>query len=132
MNDLKTSECIEMHGVRVVRLFPQGPLLSRGSDAIEWVSVLSSCEAQMLVIPRERLPEAFFELRTGLAGELMQKFTTYGARVAVLGDCSQEIAESRSFASLVLESNRGDRFWFIRDDGALAARLKAAAPVHDG
>lgn len=119
-----TGDCIEKDGVWIVQLFEQGPLLSKGGDAIEWIRFASDCNAKVLVIPRARFPEAFFELRSGLAGELMQKFTTYRMHVAIIGDFSREIAESRSFASLVLESNRGDTYWFLRDGSELSSRLQ--------
>ena len=80
---------------------------------MEWISFASSCDAELLVIPRNRLPDEFFELQSGLAGELLQKFVTYGLRVVIVGDVSHDTEGSRSFASLVLESNRGDRCWFV-------------------
>lgn len=94
---------------------------------MEWISFASSCDAELLVIPRNRLPNEFFELRSGLAGELLQKFVTYGLHVAIVGDVSNEIAGSRSFASLVLESNRGDCCWFVKNHEELSHQLHKIA-----
>ena len=37
-----------------------------------------------LIIEETQLSDAFFDLRTGIAGELFQKFTTYNLKLAVI------------------------------------------------
>jgi len=63
-----------------------------------------------LIVYRESLPEAFFDLKTGLAGEILQKFSNYRMRLAIVGDCDGY--PGGALRAFIRECNRGDRvFW---------------------
>ena len=105
-------ECAELSGIRVYLVPAHGPLLRTGSDAVDLMSAASEFRATLIAIPTERLGDDFFELRTRIAGELAQKFAVYGARVAIIGDISEKMTESKSLAAFVGESNRGRDLWW--------------------
>jgi hypothetical protein len=54
-------------------------------------------------IHQESIHGDFFNLTTGLAGEILQKFSNYRMRLAVLGDFSD--IESKSLRDFIRESN---------------------------
>ena len=114
---------LEVKGVRVFPVPDHGPELRTGRDAVDLISAASEHRAKLILIPVQRLGEDFFELRTHIAGEISQKFAMYGARVAILGDVSQRIAQSKSLAAFVAESNRGQGFWFVETLEELKERL---------
>jgi hypothetical protein len=114
---------LELDGIRVYEVPTDGPEIRAGRDAVDLISAASQNRAGLIAIPIERFGDDFFELRTGIAGEIAQKFVTYGARVAIVGDISQRIAASKSLASFVIESNRGHDLWFVDNLGKLADRL---------
>ena len=70
---------------------------------IQVPDALGACiGAKGLIISETDLAPEFFDLRTGLAGEVFQKFMNYKARVAILlpdpdryGDRFSELATSR-------------------------------------
>jgi hypothetical protein len=101
---------------------PEGPLL-RYREALELITAAWERGASFLVIPMERLGDDFFRLRTGVAGEILQKFVTYHMRVAIVGDISRYVNESQSFRDFVYEANRGDQVWFVRNLEELHQRL---------
>ena len=76
-------------------------------------------------VPVERLPPAFLDLKTRLAGEVLQKFVNYGLKVALVGDISAAVARSEALRDFVRESNRGRSVWFVEDLAALEAKLGA-------
>ena len=76
-----------------------------------------------VVIPVERFEAAFFDLRSGIAGDIVQAFVTYGLRLAVVGDLPPVASSSRSFAAFVREANRGEQLWFVETADELEARL---------
>ena len=62
---------------------------------------------------------AFYDLSTGLAGEILQKVSNYWVRLAIHG--SFEIIKSTKFREFITESNRGSSVCFLRDkDKAIA------------
>ncbi len=76
-----------------------------------------------IVVPAERLDPDFFRLRTGVAGEFLQKVANYRLRLAVVGDVSRQVAASDAFRDLVRECDRGNQCWFVSDPDVLEKRL---------
>ena len=114
---------LEVKGVRVFEVPVQGPELRSGEDAVDIMSAASEHGATLILIPVQRFGDDFFDLCTHIAGEIAQKFSMYGARVAILGDISQRIVQSKSLAAFVSESNRGNRLWFLGSLEELERRL---------
>jgi hypothetical protein len=74
-----------------------------------------------------RFDPEFFRLRSGLAGEFVQKMVTYQRKLAIVGEISAKTAESDSLRDFVREANRGNALFFAPDIDALAAKLTALA-----
>ncbi len=104
---------IERWGERTVLVLePDGPAL----DARAFRDLLAEAfgaDAVLAVVPVERLEPAFFDLRSGVAGDLLQASVTYRMPVAIVGVLPEPAASSRAFASLVAESNAGRQHWFL-------------------
>jgi hypothetical protein len=87
-------------------------------DAASLVRRCVESGAGAVLFDQAALPPDFFDLRSGLAGELIQKLTQYEIRMAaVVPDPSRC---SASFQDFVREANRGARFRFFPDrEGAV-------------
>ena len=101
----------------------EGPMLRTEADANDFIGEAWRAEADMVVIPASRIGDAFFQLRTRVAGEIVQKFVNYRLHLVVLGDISSWTRESQALRDYIEESNRGRALWFMRD----VAELEAAA-----
>lgn len=76
-----------------------------------------------LIVHSGDLSVDFFDLRTGLAGEVLQKFSNYRMQLAIVGDFSH--LKSRSWRDFIRESNRGRTVSFLPTlDEALSALNK--------
>lgn len=62
---------------------------------------------------KETLGEDFFKLRTGVAGELLQKCSNFRIRLAIVGDFSEYT--SKSLRDFIYESNKGNLVYFTND-----------------
>ncbi|MFP2927540.1 DUF4180 domain-containing protein [Pyxidicoccus sp. 3LG] len=120
-----TTKTLELGGVRVLALSAEGPTVGTANDLI---SLAWEHQADLVAVPAERLGDAFFKLATGVAGEIAQKFVNYRLRLAVLGDISAQVENSKALKSFVYESNQGSQLWFLDDLDALAVRLSSPAP----
>jgi hypothetical protein len=112
----------ERRGVPVLVCGDEGARIAGVQDALDLIGSAFS-RAEVVAVPVGRLDEGFFALRTGLAGEILQKFVNYRIRLVVVGDVSAYVAASTAFRDLVRESDRGDGTWFVADLDALDARL---------
>jgi hypothetical protein len=62
-------------------------------------------------------------LRSGLAGEFLQKTVNYRGRFAVTGDISEQITASTALRDFVVECNRGRSIFSLPDLAAVAAKI---------
>lgn len=98
------------------------PLTSRAARDV--IGDALTLGVDTVVVPVERFEPAFFDLRSGIAGDIVQAFVTYQLRLVVLGELPPVASSSRAFAAFVAESNRGPQTWFVADVPALDARLR--------
>jgi hypothetical protein len=116
----------ELHGVRVLECVADGTRLRTYNDAVELVGKSFENRATLIVIPVECLDDEFFQLKTRVAGELIQKFVQYRRHLVILGDISHHLAESSALRAFVAESNRGKEVWFLASLEELDNRLARA------
>lgn len=96
-NSKKYIECISME-------IP----LSAERDALDLISLCIENNTGSLIIHEEALSEDFFNLRTGLAGAILQKFMNYHIKAAVIIVSEEKI--SGRFREMVIETNKGNDF----------------------
>jgi len=126
-----SGQFLEINGIRVYLVSANGPEMRTDKDAVDLMSAASDQHAEFFAIPVERLGDAFFELRTRIAGQLVQKFVMYGKRVAIVGEISQRIATSKSLTAFVAESNRGRDLWFVKNLEDLGNRFSMVMEPSD-
>jgi hypothetical protein len=122
MSDISTT----MYGVQVLLCASDGQKLTSESDALDLLGESMQHGAELVLVPVERLADDFFQLKTRLAGQIIQKFVQYRRRLVILGDISRYVAQSNAFRDFVYEANRGNHVWFITDLQELDEHLKRA------
>ena len=114
---------LPLRGVTVWACASDGPKLDGERAATDIIGEAFGVDARVVAIPVERLGEGFLDLRTRIAGEVIQKFVNYGFQVAFVGDVSAAIARSTALRDFVRESNRGRHVWFVADFAELESKL---------
>jgi hypothetical protein len=115
-----------MAGSRVLWCAADGPVLDGDRAATDLLGAAFG-RADVVAVPVARLAPEFFSLRTGVAGEVVQKFVTYRLHLVVVGDIARFVAASTALRDLVREADRGRQTWFVADAEELEARLRARA-----
>ncbi|RED59398.1 DUF4180 domain-containing protein [Cohnella lupini] len=82
--------------------------LSTENDALDLVALCWEHETTALMIHYTALSEDFFKLKTKLAGDMIQKFTNYGIKVAAI--IPQETSQKGRFKEMATETNKGNHF----------------------
>lgn len=80
--------------------------------------------AERIALDKRVFSEDFFLLRTGLAGEILQKWINYHVKAAVWGDYSRYA--SKPLKDFFFESNRGENFFFTATEEEAVRRLAEA------
>lgn len=102
----------EKENSKVAVVTSDEPVISTVQDALDLMATLKTeYECSKVVIDKSLITERFFELRTGLAGEILQKYTNYNMKIAIVGDFS--VYDSKSLRYFIYESNRGNQNFFL-------------------
>jgi hypothetical protein len=96
-----------------------GPPIASEQDALDLIGDALGHGAELVVIPAARLPPEFFRLASGLAGAMLQKFTNYHLRIAIVGDISVYTDRSVPLADFVRESNRRGAVRFLASEAEI-------------
>ncbi len=91
-------------------------------DQMASAHYLSGSDA--MVVYKESLGESFFDLKTGFAGEVLQKFSNYRIRLAIVGDFS--VYKSKALRDFIYECNKGNLVFFKH---SLEDALNALTPT---
>lgn len=110
-------------GQRVLTVAPDTPVLGSEQDAVDLLGEAFGHEANVVVVPADRVAADFYQLRTRVAGDVVRKFQMYRVRLVVLGDVTEHLTASDAFRSFVHEINKGGDIWFVQDEAELAAKL---------
>jgi Domain of unknown function (DUF4180) len=108
----------------VFKLPTEGGPIRTERDAVDVIGAVAHHRPEIIVIPTGRLADDFFQLRTGVAGAVIQKFLTYGFRLVILGDISAHVAKSSALRDFVYECNSGRHIWFVANSEELKERLE--------
>ncbi len=87
--------------------------ISTVQDALDLLGNADYQGANKIMIKREHLHDNFFDLKTKLAGEIMQKVINYYKYLAVIGDFDD--LQRKSWLDFMYESNKTGRIIFVED-----------------
>jgi len=65
-----------------------------------------------IILHEKNITPDFFDLKTKVAGDVLQKFTQYQMPLIIVGDFSK--FKSRSLNDFIFESNKGKQINFVR------------------
>jgi hypothetical protein len=67
------------------------------------------------------LDPGFFDLKTGMAGTILQKFSNYQMKLAIIGDFDK--FNSHALNAFIVECNRGRHIFFVSDFDSAVKKL---------
>jgi len=82
--------------------------LERADDALELIVSCREHGTRRLLLPSQAFPPAFFDLRSGFAGEFVQKLVNYHLRVGAVFETEE--GYSGRFREYLSEARRGQQF----------------------
>jgi hypothetical protein len=85
--------------------------ITSASDMLDIMGDVSYAGCSRMIVHSDSFSPGFFDLRTGIAGEILQKFSNYRMRLAIVGDFSH--LTSKSWRDFIRESNRGRTVNFL-------------------
>lgn len=85
-------------------------VINETQDVLDLLGESGSNDCSRIIIYEKNLNPDFFNLKTGFAGEILQKFSNYNVKLAIVGDFSKYV--SKSLRDFIYESNKGRLIFF--------------------
>jgi hypothetical protein len=106
---------------KVAEVLPGIVIISNSEEILELIVEAGYEDSIALILHSENLHENFFDLKTGLAGEILQKFSNYRMKLSIIGDFSEY--KSKSLQDFIRESNRTRIISFVKSLDEAFSRL---------
>jgi hypothetical protein len=103
---------LEVNGVQIAQLTGNEIVVRNTRDALDIMGNCTYNGIHKIIIHEHQLVPEFFDLKTGIAGDILQKFSTYRVQLAIIGDFSKY--QSKSLQDFIRESNKTG--WIIFTD----------------
>lgn len=104
-------DLIDENGIRMAEIVSDRIEIRNVRDALDLMANCNYQGARRIILHARNLTPDFFDLKTGIAGEILQKFSTYDVRLAIVGDHGKYAGKSMS--SFIHESNKTGRINFV-------------------
>ena len=110
----------EINSTKIAELLSEDIVIKEVQDAVDLLGNSDYMGARKVIVHEENLVPEFFNLKTGIAGEILQKFSNYRMQMAIVGDFTK--FTSKSLKDFIFESNKAKRIVFVKSvDEALTA-----------
>jgi len=105
---IMTKELIDTDKGAVAVYSALGEALAKVSDFLD---LLVDARADTIALKKEDFDDRFYDLETGLAGEMLQKLSNYNRRLIIIGDFGD--IKKKSLRDFIYESNRTGKVVFV-------------------
>jgi len=102
---------IQINKESIAELISDKIELNNAQDALDLIGKCVS-KTNRLIIHEKNINPYFFDLKTGVAGETLQKFVNYYFRIAIIGDFSKY--QSNILKDFIYESNKQGEINFVQ------------------
>jgi hypothetical protein len=98
-------------GCQIAEVIADEIVIKSVQDALDLMADCGYQGAIGMIIREEQISPDFFDLQTRLAGEILQKFSNYRMKLAIIGDFSKY--PGNSLRDFIYESNKSGRIFFV-------------------
>ncbi len=98
----------ERNGIEIAEIVKNDAIVQSAQDMLD---ILVNVPSPIIALKKDMLAESFFDLKTGLAGDVLQKFSNYRRKLAIIGDFSGY--SSKSLKDFIYECNLRREIMFV-------------------
>ena len=84
----------EINGIQLAEVISDKIIINETQDALDLMAECNYKGSWKIIVQEKNIVSDFFDLRTGLAGDILQKFSTYHVQLAIIGNFSKYTSKS--------------------------------------
>lgn len=92
-----------INGYEIAEIISGELIIKSAEDGVDLLGNVYYQGFDRLILQHHHIVPDFFDLKTGIAGEILQKFSNYRVRLAIVGEFKNR--NSKSLNDFILESN---------------------------
>lgn len=100
-----------INNTKIAELISDDLLIKEIQDGLDLLVNVYYQDMDRMIIHEKNITPHFFDLKTGMAGEILQKFSNYKMKLAIVGDLSKY--QSKSLNDFIFESNKNGNINFV-------------------
>jgi len=100
-----------INNIKIGEITSDKVILKTTEDGLTLLGDLYYQGYDKIILHEKNITPQFFDLKTGIAGEILQKFAQYRIPLAIVGDFSKYT--SNSLRDFIFESNKGKFICFV-------------------
>jgi len=104
-------EILTINGNEIADIQSDQIIINETQDALDIMANANYRGASCIILHEQNITHKFFDLKTGIAGDILQKFSNYNTRLAIVGDFTKY--ESKSLHDFIRESNKYGHVNFV-------------------
>lgn len=101
----------QINNIRIAEVVSEAIVISTIEEGTDLLGDLYYQDFDRVIIQEKNIVPTFFNLKTGMAGEILQKFSNYRVMLAIIGDFND--VESSSLRDFIYESNKTGQVYFL-------------------
>jgi hypothetical protein len=116
---------IELHklgDMTIAEVVSENLVLGSADQGLDLLGTLYFSGFDRVILHEKDITPDFFELKNGMAGEVLQKFSNYRVKLAIIG--SFEDYKGRSINDFIIESNKFGHISFVKSREEALEKLK--------
>jgi len=105
---------IEAHNInntKIAEIISERVVIKTAEDGLDLLGNLYYQGFDKIIIHEKNITPDFFDLKNGIAGEILQKFSNYRMPLAIVGDFTPY--SSKSITDFIYESNKNRQINFL-------------------
>ena len=100
-----------INDIKIAELVSNEIVIKTSQDGLDLLGNLYGYDVDKIVVHEKNITPGFFDLNNGMAGEILQKFSTYRVQLAIVGDFTKY--SGRSIRDFISESNKKRQVNFL-------------------
>ncbi|WP_426585920.1 DUF4180 domain-containing protein [Mucilaginibacter sp. R-33] len=96
---------------KIAEVISEEQIILTSQDGLDLLGNLYYQDFDRIIIHEKNITPEFFNLKNGMAGEILQKFSNYRVRLAIVGNFKKY--HGKSIAEFIYESNKGKMVNFV-------------------
>lgn len=101
----------QSEAVKIAEVISDVIIVNNAEEGLQLMVDLYYQDFDKIIIPAQSITPDFFDLKTGIAGEILQKFSNYRVQLVIVGDFTKY--PGQRIQEFIYESNKGRQVNFL-------------------